>query len=141
MGRKWTNIKFVLEDRDASIVEASSNPKTQEETLYNFLQERWDTENVSPVENIDVMFGGPSEEKLDGWLNEILEVCPFVEKIAVVFVTDSAHIGYGRVLENDDGEVEVIEEYSGYEGARGNDVAGMIYDDFRIKVNPDWYWD
>jgi len=141
MGRKWTNVKFVLENRDGAIVEASSNPKSQEEKLFEFLRERWEPENVAPVENIDVMFGGPDTEKLTGWMTEIFEACPFVEKAAAVFVTDSAHIGHGFIFEKDeDNTAKLIEEYSGYEGAEGNDVAGMISDDYAIRVNPDWYW-
>lgn len=141
MGRKWTNIKFVLDDRDAPIVEASADPRTQEESLFDFLRERWDDDNVAPMANIDVMFGNPSEDKLGRWMDEILQECQFIRQAGVVFVTDSAHIGYGKVYERDGDEAEVIEEYTGYEGAKGNDVAGMIQDDYRIRVSPDWYWD
>lgn len=141
MGRKWTNIKFVLDDRDAPIVEASSDPRTQQEALFDFLRERWDDDNVAPMANIDVMFGNPSEDKLARWMNEIFEECEYVQQAGVVFVTDSAHIGYGKVFERDGDEATVVEEYTGYEGAKGNDVAGMIRDDYRIKVSPDWYWD
>lgn len=141
MGRKWTNIKFVLDDRDAPVVEASADPRTQREVLFDFLRERWDDENVAPMENIDVMFGNPSEDKLARWVNEIFEECEFVRKAGVVFVTDSAHIGYGKVFERDGDGAEVVDEYSGYEGAKGNDVAGMINDDHYIRVSPDWYWD
>lgn len=141
MGRKWTNIKFVLDDRDAPIVEASSDPRTQQEALFDFLRERWGDDNVAPMANIDVMFGNPSEDKLARWMNEIFEECEYVQQAGVVFVTDSAHIGYGKVFERDGDEATVVEEYTGYEGAKGNDVAGMIRDDYRIKVSPDWYWD
>lgn len=141
MGRKWTNIKFVLDGRDTPITEASSDPRTKEEALFDFLRERWDDENVSPMENIDLMFGNPSENKLQNWMHQIFGEFEFVQKAGVVFVTDSAHIGYGKVFERNEDTAEVIEEYTGYQGAKGNDVAGMIREDHRIKVSPDWYWD
>lgn len=141
MGRKWTNIRFIVEDRDKSISEASANPRTQEEALYDYLRERWDNDNVAPREHIDLMFGNPSEEKLNRWLSEVFERFEFIKEAGVVFVTDSAHIGYGKVFQRNNNTAEVIEEYSGYEGARGKDVVGMIYDDYRIKVSAEFCWD
>lgn len=142
MSRKWTNIRFKLENRAGSVVEASSTPRTQEEVLYDFLAERWATENVSPRENIDVHFGGPSQERIERWLSEIFEACPFIKETAVVCVSDSAHIGFGFVYENVDTTPELLDEYNGYEGAEGHDVVGMISDEYpRLRTSCDWCWD
>lgn len=144
MGRKWTNIKFVFDGirgRTEKIAEASSNPRTREQALFDFLEDRWDNENVSPMENIDLMFGNPSEEKLNNWMAEIFEEFDHIRKAGVVYVTDSAHIGYGTVFERSDDGVEIIDEYTGYEGAKGEDVSGMIYEDHNISVSAGWYWD
>lgn len=141
MGRKWTNFKFRLQDRTGSIVEASSNPRTQEQVLRDYIKDRWDEENIGPVENIDVMFGNYSSDKIEKVATEFFEEFDFISKCAVVFVTDSANIGYGWVFEREGDSIVCTEEYNGYEGAFGNDVAGMISEEHHISVNPDWYWD
>lgn len=140
MGRKWTNISFVF-DRDETVIEASSSPRTTEEKLYDYLIEEWDGENIGPVENIDFMLGNPSTETLESYLEKICQECPFIESIGVVYVTDSAHIGYGSVYEWSDNSLNLLETYNGYEGARGEDVSEMIYDEYNISVDPTWYWD
>lgn len=140
MGRKWTNISFVF-DRNAVVPEATATQRTQEEVLYEYLRERWDDENVSPRSTIDVSFGNPSQDKLERWLGEIVSENPFIKEAGVVFVTDSANIGYGSVYEFDDeNEPVLVDEYSGYEGAFGEDVSGMISDDHHIRVSAEWCW-
>lgn len=143
MGRDWTNVKFEFEGRrDEPIAEASANPRTQKDVLRDFIEDRWDAENAFPMENIDVMYGGPSKEKLRGWITEFFEEFDFLVRAAAVRVSDSAHAGSGIILEPDeDREAEIIEEFEGYEGAMGEDVSGMIYDEYRIRVDPSWYWD
>jgi len=142
MGRDWTNVRFDFEDRDAPINEPSANPRTQEEAVFDFMRDRWDDENVSPMETIDVMYGGPNKEKLLGLIEEVFAEFEFLTRAAAVRVSDSAHAGSGIVVERqDDGSAEIIDEYEGYEGARGEDVSGMIYDDYYIRVNAEWYWD
>lgn len=141
MGRKWTNVRFEFEDRDAPVTEASSNPRTQQEAVHEFIAERWDEDNAFPMETIDVMFGGPSKEKLQRWITEFFEEFDFLVRAAAVRVTDSAYVGVGMVFEpNEDREAEVVEEFTGYEGAEGEDVAGMIYDEYRIRVAASWMW-
>lgn len=139
MGRKWTNIRFVF-DRDQTVDEASANPKTQEEQLYEYLRNRWNESNVSPRKTIDVMFGNPNQEKLEQWLGEIVENNPFIERAGVIFVTDSAYIGHGWVYKFPEDDPILVEEYSGYEGANGEDVAGMIAEDYYISVSAEWCW-
>ena len=141
MGRKWTNYKFVLESRDSRIVEASSTPRTQEEVLFDYVVENWDEENLCGDKNVDVMFGNFSTDKIHSVANEFLEEFDFVSACAAVFVTDSANIGYGWVFKNENGAAKCVDEYNGYEGAYGEDVAGMISDDYGINVNPMWFWD
>jgi hypothetical protein len=141
MGRKWTNFKFKLENRNGSIDEPSSRPRTQEEALFDYIKDHWDQENIGPVKDIDVMFGNYSSDKIREVASMFFEEFSFIEKCGVVFVTDSANIGYGWVFERDNSSAVCVEEYNGYEGAFGEDVAGMIREDHYISINPDWYWD
>lgn len=135
MGRKWTNLKFQM-NRDEKIEEASHEPRSREEKLFDFIEERWDGENIPNHENVDVMFGGVSKEKLQKWIKEIAEEIKF-DKVAAVYVTDNGHLGYGWVYDEDG---ELVDEYNGYEGAEGNDVSGMINDDHYISVSPEFLW-
>lgn len=139
MGRKWTNISFEF-DRTETIAEASASPRTTQEKLYDYLRKEWSSDNIGPVENIDFMLGNPSTETLESYLTQICEECPFIEKIGIVYVTDSAHIGYGRVYRWTGDTVELLETYDGYEQARGEDVSGMIYEDYSISVDASWNW-
>lgn len=141
MGRKWTNIKFRFEDRDKTVPEASSNPKTQEEVVEEYIREKWNGENIPSVQNIDVMFGNYSDKKIRSVMNDFFQEFNFIQKSAVVYVTDSANIGYGWVFERSGGNAKCVEEYTGYEGAFGADVSGEIGDDYGIRINPDWFWD
>lgn len=140
MGRKWTNVLFRLENRQGTVREASSDPNTQEEALYEFIQNRWDEDNAHPAQNIDVSWGWLKDKKLERYLSEISEECPYVQMAGVVQVTDSAHIGYGKVFECTNGTVEEVGEYNGYEGAHGEAAAGKISEEHSIHVNPEWCW-
>lgn len=142
MGRKWTNMKFEFEDRTAPVRQASANPQTQQEVVNEYITHRWDEDNIPVNRHIDVMFGNFSTEKIKQTVSDFFNEFAFLKRAAVVFVTDSANIGYGWVFErNKDGGAELIEEYTGYENARGHDVTGEISDDYGLRVNADWYWD
>lgn len=141
MGRKWTNFKFRLQDRDGTLTEASSNPRTQDQVMRDYIKQEWDEENIGPVKNIDVMFGNYSSEKIQKVATKFFEQFDFITKCAVVFVTDSANIGYGWVFKRQDGSVVCAQEYDGYEGAFGSDVSGMIREEYSISIDSGWYWD
>lgn len=140
MGRKWTNVKFDIEQPNKHIPEASSNPRTREEAVYDFAREEWSEDNVAPAQSVDVMFGNLGQDKLERYMDKFFNEFDYIERAAVIFVTDSAHIGYGWVFERSGDPAQVIEEYSGYEGANGNDVAGMISDEYHINVSAEWFW-
>lgn len=91
---------------------------------------------------ITITFGGvgSKKQKLENWLEKYFSQFDWIEKAAVVYVTDSANIGYGMVYENNDGEANLIDEYDGYQNAFGNDVAGMISDDYNIRPTAEFYW-
>jgi len=142
MGRKWTNITFKLNDPNKKIEEASSRPRTREEALYDYTKENWDEDNIAPHHYITVTFGavGRNENKLEKYLNKYFSKFNWIDKAAVIYVTDSANIGYGMVYENKNGEANLLDEYSGYEGAYGSDVAGMISDNYNIYPTEEFYW-
>lgn len=140
MGRKWTNMRFEFENRDVSIVEASADPRTQEEAFREYVRERWDDDNLPGVRGVDVMFGNFSTDKIERVVGEFFEEFDFLRGAGVVFVTDSANIGYGWVFERQEDEAVCVEEFNGYEGAFGEDVAGMISEEHYINVDPGWYW-
>lgn len=141
MGRDWVNITFKF-DRNDTVSEASATPRTNEEVLEEFITDEWGEDFIPPVKNADLMFGGIREGKIKRYIEKVFSECAFIEKAGVVSVSDSAHAGTGWVFERD-GPTSIIEvdKYSGYEGARGSDVAGDIYDDHRIKVDELWHWD
>lgn len=141
MGRKWTNINFRFEDRNKPVPEASSTPNTQEEATQSYIRERWDDDNIPHVRNVDVMFGNYSTQKIKSVMDDFFQEFDFIQKSAVVYVTDSANVGYGWVFERDGDSAECVEEYTGYEGAFGEDVSGEIGDDYGIRVDPSWLWD
>lgn len=141
MGRKWTNMRFEFENRDAGIDEPSANPRTQEEVVRDYIEQKWDEDNIPPVETIDVMFGNYSSKQIEETVTEFFEEFSFLKRAAVIFVTDSANVGYGWVFERQDGEAELVEEFSGYENARGEDVSGEIQEKHHLRVSPSWYWD
>lgn len=141
MGYKWTNIVFDVDSRGELVAEASFNPRTKEEVLYDFLRDRWDAENVNPSMNVDVMFGLPSEKKLCRWVSEVFEEFEFVTRAAAVRVTDSAYCGFGLVLEKDeDNMAKVVDEIKGVEKARGHDVTDQIKTEYNMRLDADRFW-
>lgn len=141
MGRSWTNITFEF-DRSETIPEATSKARTTEEALNDFIQDEWGEEFIPPVSNADLMFGGIRKEKVKKYVEKVFSEFDFIDKAGVVSVSDSAHAGDGWVFERtESGSAEEIDEFTGYEGARGSDVAGEIYDNYYIKVDEMWHWD
>lgn len=141
MGRNWTNITFEF-DRNETVTEPSSNPRTREEALEDFIRSEWGEEHLPPVKNADLMFGGLSQEKLEKYISKVFREFGFIDRAGAVAVSDSTHAGSGWVFgQTNPDSIQVIEEYHGYEGAKGSDVAGNIYDDYRIKVDELWHWD
>lgn len=138
MGRKWTNMKFDIGYRDKEIDEASHSPRTREEALFDYIREEFGEENLcSGVENVDVMFGDLDKDGIKERVNKVIERFDFAERAAVVYITDSAHVGQGWVLD----ERGIVEKYKGYEGAEGYDVCGEIGDNHNMGLSPAWYWD
>lgn len=141
MGRDWTNIKFEFENRNQPIAEAASQPRTQHEVVNDYITDRWDADNIPVVENIDVMFGGVSREKLTQWLSDMFAEFEFITRAAAVSCSDSAHAGEAYLFtRTDDGTAELIDTFRGAEGARGNDAAERLYDEYRIPVDASWMW-
>lgn len=140
MGRKWTNIRFTLEDPTKQIRTASASPPTQREKLTQYLTNRWSPEHVNPVKTVDIMFGN-YHKKVEPTIKSIFEDIDFVQSAAAVYVTDSAHIGYGWVFHRTNtNNCTLTDEYTGFEGAYGEDVVGEIYDDHKIKLSPEFLW-
>lgn len=140
MGRKWTNVRLVIENPDEPVPMASSNPLTRQEVLNNYLIDRWDEDNVNPCNTIDVMFGN-YYKKLEETVKSLFNEFEWIQESAAVYVTDSAYVGHGWVFQRDeDGKPVVVEEYTGHERARGADVVGDIYDDYRIRLSEEFYW-
>ncbi len=144
MGRKWTNITFSVPGKTNQIPEASATPKTREEAIYEFTESEWDDDNVPPHDyGVTVSFGNivsAYSDKPESYLRKYFTRFPWIEFAALVYVTDSANIGYGAIYDNVDGEPELVEEYDGYEGAFGEDVAGMISEDWSVTPTAEWYW-
>lgn len=141
MGRDWVNITFEF-NRSKNVAEPSSNLRTTEEVLEEFIRNEWGSDFLPPVKNADLMFGGIGKDKLERYLEKVFAECGFIERAGAVAVSDSAHAGEGWVFERTGPEsIEKVAEYSGYEGAKGADVAGQIYDNHRIKVDELWHWD
>lgn len=141
MGRKWTNIKFDIREPQTTIQEASSRPRTRKKVVDDFIRTEWSEENIPHSKKVDVMFGNLDEDKLKRYIDKFFSRFDFIKRAAAVYVTDSAHIGYGWVFKSKGNSGVLLETYTGYEGAKGNDVAGRISDDYNITVNPDWFWD
>ena len=142
MGRKWTNITFKIPNKEETVSEASSNPRTREEVIYDFTKEEWSTENIAPDKRVTITFGkaGSSNTKIEKYLEKYFTRFNWIDKAAIIYVTDSAYVGIGYVYKNNNGDAELLEEYQGYVNAEGEDVAGMISDDFSSKPTPLWYW-
>lgn len=138
MSAKWTNASFKLQDRDKPVPKPTAQPDTQEEVLYQYLRQEWNDDNVNPVSNVDVMYGYPDTETLKEWFSEIFEKFDFVEKAA--FVTVTGQMGFGGVFERKQDGIELESEYTGIDGAAGEDVATTIYEDYRIKIDPLNHW-
>lgn len=140
MGRDWTNLKFELENRSSRVQRATAQPPTQEEVLYDLIRDEWGQENIGLHENVDLMFGRQTRESLRERLEQVVEELNFIERVAVVYVSDSAHAGSGDVYSVKDRELVLDEEFEGYEGAWGEDVAGEISEKYHIHVSPEWLW-
>lgn len=141
MSRKWTNIRFEFDDRNGSVPQASSHPKTQEEVVKGYIVEAWNSENIPENEdNVDFMLGNVSTNHLVKKMTKFFQEFDFINRIFVVHVHDV--IGYGYVYEpTDEREAHLVDQYSGVENAMGEDVAEEIYDKYSIAVNPIWLWD
>lgn len=140
MSWSWNNITFDVQEPNKNILEASANPRTREQAIYDFTKQKWDNEHIAPHNKITIMFGGIKLETIENYINEYFSTFDFINKAAVVFVTDDGHMGYGKVYENNEGERKLLKEYKGYQKAKGHDVAGMISDDFHIKPTADRMW-
>lgn len=142
MGRKWTNITFKIVNPRKKVEEASATPRTREQVVYDYTEQEWNEDNIAPHEYITVTFGavGRNQSKLENYLEKYFSRFDWIDKAAVVFVTDSANIGHGMIYENESGNANMLEEYNGYENAFGEDVAGMISDDYNMYPTAEWYW-
>lgn len=141
MSRKWTNISFEFENRQDTISEASSNPRTQVEAFQEYIMEEWSEEHLPYMyDNIDLMFGHLTDDKLTTYISKIFEELSFLQSAGVVYVSDSAWQGFGYYYERDsDGTAKLVETYTEPEGCGGNSVADDISSE-GILVNPDWAW-
>lgn len=86
------------------------------------------------------MFGDVKIDKLENYIKKYFERFDCIEKAAAIYVTDDGHMGYGRVYENSDGELNLLDKYRGYQRAKGFDVQGMIFEDFYIKPTAERMW-
>lgn len=65
---------------------------------------------------------------------EILKDCPYAERVLVIHANDTSDSGKGYLYQlDDDGEFEKVDEWAGYEGAVGRDVAGYFREEHRIS--------
>lgn len=110
--------------------------------MYDYTKQEWCEDNIPSHKYITITFGavGRKQNKLDNYLEKYFSKFGWIDKAAVIYVTDSANIGHGNVYENNSGSPNLIKEYQGYENAFGNDVEGMISDDFNIYPTAEWYW-
>lgn len=72
-------------------------------------------------------------------VREIFEECDYAEKVLIVSANDTSDSGCGALFKRDEqGQPKFVEEWSGYERARGNDVVGYFRDEHNIsgKASP-----
>lgn len=144
MSRKWYNIAFSFEgSRDDRVRSASANPPTKLEVFESFIVDEWDEDFLPLQDNIDLTFGGLGygNSKLETYLEEISEACPFLDSAGVLYRSDGAQEGTAYLYRLDSGTVVQESMYPGVEGARGEDAAEELYEDSRIAVGTSWTWD
>lgn len=87
------------------------------------------------------MFGDVKLDTLEEkYIKKYFENFDFIDKAAAIYVTDDTYQGWGNVYENNNGELNLLEEYAGYQRAGGFDVQGMISEDFHIRPTAEKHW-
>lgn len=139
---EWTNVTI---EPGVPVPEPSANPRSASEQVYDYLDAEYGSDAVlqrepptfrAPVRH----WGDPSyaySESVRYVPDEIAnlaEECPTVERILVIYTDDTGDewIGWLYTVDTDD-VVKVVEEWSGYAGALGRDVAGYFAEEHRIE--------
>jgi hypothetical protein len=74
-----------------------------------------------------------TEGSLRGYADDVFENCPYAGRIVFVYASDTSNSGQYWYVERNDGQTEFIDQWSGYEGARGNDAAQRVKDEHGVR--------
>lgn len=134
MGSDWMNLTVEPSEKIPKKFLASSSPPTPEEIVRRSLKERGDLiSNRTPT----IQLGQPNN--LDNYIREIAEDVP-CRRILAIRLSDSTHAGGGVLYRADEGAVQRVDEWVGYEEAKGADVVGYFREEHRIKGSYEDPW-
>lgn len=124
MGSTWTNVTVEPADDIPDELKSSANPPTPEEVVKVRLEEFG--EYVYNDDYPSIQRGRtPNPEEL---AQEIADTMP-AHRILIIRVSDSTHAGSGILYTVEDGTVEEVDSWDGYERAKGHDVVGYFKDE------------
>lgn len=107
---------------------ASASPKNPRELV----RDKLSTEG-EPISNRQPTYRTSARRNLDEYIEQIADKF-YCQKILAVRISDSTHGGDGVLYDVDeDGNIERIEKWEGYSGAKGADVVGYFRENYRIK--------
>jgi hypothetical protein len=138
----WTNV--TIEPGDSQ-PEPSANPRDADEQIRTHLEDVYGEDAIFPRD--PPTFRAPSRhwgDPDDAYSSTVRHVpteiedlateCPTVERILVIYTDDTGDEGIGWLYDVDaDDTVEPLEEWAGYSGAMGRDVAGYFEEEHRIS--------
>jgi len=74
--------------------------------------------------------GSNSKKKAQELMNE----CPYADKVLIISANDTSDSGCGVLYErNENGKAEMVDEHTGYHGAKGKDVTGYFREEHNIS--------
>lgn len=75
-------------------------------------------------------------KKSEKFAQNIMDDCPYADKVLIISANDTSDSGCGVLYErNEDGEAELVDEHTGYEGAKGKDTEGYFREEHNISGN------
>lgn len=115
-----------------------------EEKVVDYIEREWQMRGESPLiswRNTPT-FQYPdrhgasytNEPAAEGIAERLLDECEYVQRVLIVSANDTSDSGAGELYERgDDGSPELVDHWTGYEGAVGRDVTGYFSEEHSIS--------